>query len=275
VIVLNAAIRNLQDLGLTYTQARVYLAVLRRSPCPPSLISKLTGIARSEIYRETAHLEQAGLVEKGLGRPTIIKAIPVNIALQNLVKYKTKEYEEQIEKLDNSLNEFLRFNLLQIKSNQNPLQDEEAFSLFATKQAIIAKTKSMIEEAEAEICLRYLPRKICSFLSLCEEQFIDILRRKVNVRLLTTREVFNDGLASMIKSMMAINKNPLEVRYTSNIPFGLTIIDKKQVLVETAVEDFLSEKPMLWTNSHLSLKMLYQDFNNSWLQSPQRMILRT
>ena len=273
MIVLDAAIRNLQDLGLTYTQARVYLAVVRRSPCYFSVISKLTGIARSEIYRETAHLEQAGLVERGLGRPTIIKAIPVSIALQNLVMYKKKEYEEQIEKLDNSLNEFLKFNLPQIKSNQNPLQDEKEFSLFATKQAIIAKTKSMIEEAEAEICLRYLPRKICSFLSLCEGQFIDILRRKVNVRLLTTREEFNEGFANMIKSTMDINKTPLEVRYTSNIPFGLTIIDKKQVLVETTVEDFLSEKPMLWTNNHLSLKMLYQDFNNCWLQAPQRIEL--
>jgi sugar-specific transcriptional regulator TrmB len=184
------------------------------------------------------------------------------------VKYKTKEYEEQIEKLDNSLNEFLRFNLPQIKSNQKPLQDEEEFSLFASKQAIIAKTKSMIEEAEVEICLRYLPRKICAFLSLCEGQFIDILRQKVNVRLLTTTEEFNEGFTKMIKSTMDINKNPLEVRYTSNIPFGLTIIDKKQVLVETTVEDSLSEKPMLWTNNHLSLKMLYQNFNNSWLQAP-------
>jgi sugar-specific transcriptional regulator TrmB len=275
VIVLDAAIRNLQDLGLTYTQARIYLGVLRRSPCTFSLISKLTGIARSEIYRETAHLEQAGLVEKGLGRPTIIKAIPVSIALQNLVMYKRKEYEEQIEKLDISLNEFLKFNLPQIKSNQNQLQDEKEFSLFATKQAIIAKTKSMIEEAEAEICLRYLPRKICSFLSLCEGQFIDILRRKVNVRLLTTSEEFNEGFINMIKSTMDINKNPLEVRYTSNIPLGLTIIDKKQVLVETTVEDLLSEKPMLWTNNHLLLKMLYQDFNNSWLQAPQRIKLCT
>ena len=275
MIVLDAAIRNLQDLGLTYTQARVYLAVLRRSPCPFCLISKLTGIARSEIYRETARLEQAGLVEKSIGRPTIIKAIPVNIALQNLVEYKTKEYEDQIEKLDNSLNEFLRFILPQIKSNQILLQDAEQFSLFATKQAIIAKTKSMIEEAEAEICLRYLPRKICSFLSLCEGQFIDILRRKVNVRLLTTREEFNEGFANLIKSTMAINKNPLEIRYTSNIPYGLTIIDKKQVLVETTLEDSLSEKPMLWTNNHLSLKMLYQNFNNSWLQSPQRIKLCT
>ena len=275
MIGLDAAIRNLQDLGLTYTQARVYLAVLRRSPCTFSIISKLTGIARSEIYRETAHLEQAGLVEKSLGRPTIIKAMPVTIALQNLVEYKTKEYEKQIENLDDSLNEFLRSNLPQIKRNQNLLQYEQDFSLFATKQAIIAKTKSMIEEAEAEICLRYLPRKICSFLSLCEGQFIDILRRKVNVRLLTTREEFDDGFTNMLKSTMAIDKNTLEVRYTSSLPYGLTIIDKQQVLVETTIEDFLSEKPMLWTNNHLALKMLNQNFNDSWLQSPQRIKLST
>jgi hypothetical protein len=53
------------------------------------------------------------------------------------------------------------------------------------------------------------------------------------------------------------------------MPYGLTIIDKKQVLVETAVEDFFSETPMLWTNSKLPLKILYQDFNNTWFNCPK------
>jgi sugar-specific transcriptional regulator TrmB len=275
VIVLDAAAKNLRDLGLTYTQAKVYLAVLRESPCTFCLISKLTGIARSEIYRETTHLEQAGLVEKSLSRPTIIKAMPVNIALKNFVEHKKKECEEHIKNLENSLNEFVSFNVPQKKRNQNLLLDREQFSLIATKQAIIAKTKSMIEEAEAEICLRYLPRKICSLLALCEEQFADILRREVSVRIMTKREGFNDGLTHLLKSTININKNTLEVKYTSCMPCGLVIIDKKQLLVETAVEDFLSETPMLWTNNQLALKMLYQNFNNAWLQSPQRIELYT
>lgn len=272
---MDAAIRNLHDLGLTYTQARVYLAVLRQGPCPFCLISKLTGIARSEIYREATHLEQAGLVEKSLSRPTIIKALSVNTALQNLVEFKRKEYEEQIENLHYSLNEFLRFNLPQIKRNQKLLPDNNEFSIVATKQAIIAKTKSMIEEAEAEICLRYLPRKMCLFLALCEGSFVDISRRKVSVRLMTEKEAFSDGISHFIKSKMKGDHSALEVRYISSMPYGLTIIDKKQVLVETEIKDFLSDTQMLWTNSPLAVKMLYQDFNNAWYQSPQRIKLCT
>lgn len=275
VIALDAAVRNLRDLGLTYTQARVYLTVLSERSCTFCLISKLTGIARSEIYREVKYLEMAGLVEKSLGRPTIVKALPVDISLQNLVENKKKECEEYIKNLENSLNEFVRFNLPQTKRNQKLLPNNNEFGLIATKQTIIAKTKSMIEEAEEEICLRYSPRKICTFLALCEGSFTDILRRKVSVRLLTGKEGFNDGIAHFIKSTMNGDNGSLEVRYTSSMPFGLTIMDKKQVLVETAIEDFISETPMLWTNSQLPVKILYENFDNAWLKSYQRIELYT
>jgi sugar-specific transcriptional regulator TrmB len=268
VTVLDAAIKNLRDLGLTYTQAKVYLAVLSESPCTFYRISKVSQVPRSEVYRETKYLEDAGLVEKSVSRPIIVNALPVEIALKNLVELKRGEYETYLSKLEKASREFVSCNKPRVKCNPERYHDNVEFMLISKKQAIIAKTKSMLEEAETEVCLRYLPRKLCSFLSLCDGSLNDVLSRKVSVRLMTRDDGFNDGLGHLIKSTIGLDNGALEVRYSSHMPFGLTIIDKKQVLVETAVEDFFSETPMLWTNSPLPLKILYQDFHNAWLTLP-------
>jgi sugar-specific transcriptional regulator TrmB len=265
VTVLDAAIKNLRDLGLTYTQAKVYLAVLSESPCTFYRISKVSQVPRSEVYRETKYLEDAGLVEKSVSRPIIVNALPVEIALKNLVELKRGEYETYLSKLEKASREFVSCNKPRVKCNPERYHDNVEFMLISKKQAIIAKTKSMLEEAETEVCLRYLPRKLCSFLSLCDGSLNDVLSRKVSVRLMTRDDGFNDGLGHLIKSTIGLDNGALEVRYSSHMPFGLTIIDKKQVLVETAVEDFFSETPMLWTNSKLQLQMLYQDFQNAWV----------
>lgn len=268
--VLGSAIQNLRDLGLTYTQARIYLAVLSDNPCTFYRISKLTGIARSEIYRETVYLEQAGLVEKSLDRPAFVKAIPVEIALKNFVKWKKRECEERISKLESSLIEFVRFNMPQVKSNRELSPDEIEFSLISTKQAIVTKIKSMIEEAEAEVFLRYLPRKMCTFLGFCNDSINAALRKQVNVRLMTKNEELNDGFIRTIQSTIDVNNRTFEVGYISYVPFGLTVIDKKQLLIETTTEDFFSKKPMLWTDNQLLVSILIKDLYQPLLNCSYR-----
>jgi sugar-specific transcriptional regulator TrmB len=270
---LDDAFKNLRDLGLTYTQARVYLAVLSESPCTFYRISKISKVPRSEVYRETMYLEDAGLVEKSLSRPIIVKAVPVEIALKNLVEWKKKEHEEHVSKLEKALSEFVSCNKPVVNCTRALCSDNVEFVLISKKQAIIAKTKSMLEEAEAEVTLRYLPRKMCSFLGLCDGAFNDVLKREVRVRLMTRDEGFNDGFTRVIQSTIDVDNKALEVRCASCIPFGLTIVDKKQLLVETAVEDFFSETPMLWTNNQILLQVLYQDFHNAWLNCPKRIEL--
>ena len=264
------AIRNLRDLGLTRTQARVYLAVLSENPCTFYSISKISKVPRSEVYRETKYLEDAGLVEKSLERPITVKAVPVETALKNLVDWKKRECEEHISKLEKASSEFVSCNKPRLHRTLELCSDNAEFILISKKQAIIAKTNSMLDDAEAEVSLRYSPRKMCSFFGLCDRSLNDLFKREVSVRLVTEDTGFNDGFNRMMESILNINHKALEVRYASSILFGLTIIDKKQLLVETAVEDFFSETPMLWTNNQIMLNLLHQNFNNTWLNCLQR-----
>ena len=267
------AIKNLRELGLTSTQAKVYLAVLSQGPCTFYCISKISKVPRSEVYRETMYLERAGLIEKSLSSPMIVEAMPVEIALKNLVDEKKRECKTYVSNLEKALKEFLSSNKPVANCNLKIRRNNVEFMLISKKQAIITKTKSMLEEAKAEVSVRYSPRKMCYFLSLCDWLFKGILKRNVGVHLITSDEASHSGFTRLIKSMKDVNKAALEVRYASRIPFGLTIIDKNQLLVETACEDLFSESPMLWTNNQIALQMLYQDFNNSWQSCSQKMEL--
>ncbi len=270
---LDEGFKNLRDLGLTATQAKIYLTVVSESPCTFYHISKLSGVPRSEVYREIIYLEEAGLVEKSLKRPTVIKAMPPETALKTFVEWKRKEHEEHLSKLENALREFIVCNKPRIKCPREMGSDKGEFSLISKKQAIIAKTKSMLEEAEEEIFLRYSPRKMCAILNFCDSSFTAALKKGVYVGLMTRNGTLNDGLTRTIQAMTGVDDGILEVRCASRVSFGLTITDKKQVLVETATDDSFSDKPMLWTDNQILLPILYQDFLKTWLNCPYKIDL--
>ena len=83
----------MEKLGLTRVQARIFLRVLKSGSTSFNEISSISGIARSEVYREMTKLENLGLVERSLGRPITITAIDIDQSLANLLKDKKRENE--------------------------------------------------------------------------------------------------------------------------------------------------------------------------------------
>lgn len=85
---------SLRDLGLTLTQAKIYLSILRANGATAKLISQNTRIAREAVYHTLPSLEAIGLIAKQLSAPTIYQATDPKNAITILVKRKKKEYLE-------------------------------------------------------------------------------------------------------------------------------------------------------------------------------------
>ena len=81
----------LTDLGLTSTQARVYLALCKFGMLDTKQIAKCALISRQDVYRILQSLEKLGLVEKTISRPVRYKAVPADKGLPPLLKRKKKE----------------------------------------------------------------------------------------------------------------------------------------------------------------------------------------
>jgi sugar-specific transcriptional regulator TrmB len=78
----------LLGLGLTFNQARVYLAILKLEKTTVSQVAKFSKVRREDVYRILPGLEKMGLVERLLGKPTEIRATLVSYALTSLVAEK-------------------------------------------------------------------------------------------------------------------------------------------------------------------------------------------
>jgi Cd2+/Zn2+-exporting ATPase len=72
------------DLGLTEYEARVYLALLKKSPATGYQISKVSGVPRSMVYEALGRLDNRGAVLSAQsGRATLYRPLPPDVLLGN------------------------------------------------------------------------------------------------------------------------------------------------------------------------------------------------
>lgn len=87
-------IQVLTRLGLTITQAKVFLALCRIGTSTPKIISEESKVARQDIYRIFTELQELGFVVKGITSPVMFEAIPLQDALSFLLERRIKETRE-------------------------------------------------------------------------------------------------------------------------------------------------------------------------------------
>ena len=86
----------LMGLGLTPNQAKVYQTILKIGNAPVIQIAKSSSVRREDVYKVLSALEKMGLVEKLLGKPTLIRATPVAGALASLIVDEKVKSDERI-----------------------------------------------------------------------------------------------------------------------------------------------------------------------------------
>jgi predicted transcriptional regulator len=87
-------IEDLQHLGLTQNQAKVYLTLIKFENSTAKAISTSSGLAACDVYRVIAELQKIGLIETLIATPRLFRAIPPNDAIKILLKMKEKEAQD-------------------------------------------------------------------------------------------------------------------------------------------------------------------------------------
>ena len=103
---LSEQVLTLTELGLSTTQAKIYLALVKTENQTAQTISKLSTVSRPDVYRVLNQLQDLGLVEKIIAKPEEFRAIPieegVSILLQRRIN-KTRELQNRGLKLVQSV----------------------------------------------------------------------------------------------------------------------------------------------------------------------------
>ncbi len=213
----------LESLGLTFIQAKAYLALIQLGRAKAGEIHKNAGVARQDIYRVLEKLQEIGLIEKIVCSPIEYFPTPLSNGLTMLVERKRTELEETAKKAE------------KIKENVfiSNISDQQVFSqqVIATieKEVLNLKTRRAFETAIQSInyVCKWKPF-ISGTLELIEETR-KACRKGAKGRTVVERPKNSMTIPKPIQKL--IQNYSLELRIIDSIPFiALGIIDKKEII---------------------------------------------
>ena len=246
----------LTDLGLNLLQAKVYLSLAEIGKSDVKKISKVSKVARPDVYRALSQLKELGLIEEEIIRPTRFRAIPTEIALDTLLERKATKYRKLKSKTQSLISRFKR------KNNKVVSDKKEAEFIFVPSQeAVIQRLKKAIEGTNASVdivtsCKRF------KFASYCMSEDI----KGARLRGVKFRVIIEETGEKEMAIMEEFWKNPMtEVKYASEITRTfMALYDKKEVFIFTLPEADLKESPALWSNDSSLVGMADTYFELIW-----------
>jgi len=251
----------LSDFGLTHNQAKVYLTIAKLGVATVSEVSKVSKVRREDVYRILPNLEKIGLIEKILGKPTKLRAIPVEDALALMIRREENIVSERVRSLTALKDEFMkRFKAYKVK----PLSEEAAhFALISERNGIINKELTMVKAAERAIDIVTSRDKLFHIFGGYLGQFEKAFRSGVRVRVVLDVSDYEDSILKIIEENTRFGGN-LDIRYTDQSIGHCFIRDYTEAVMATSREPTVGETPYLWTDAKNLVGLLQKNFESTW-----------
>jgi sugar-specific transcriptional regulator TrmB len=254
----NQDVEALGALGLTSSQAKVYLTLIKLGEAKIRTISTNVQIARQDIYRVIEELEKRCLVEKVLSTPISFKALPINEAVPLMlqrVKQKAANTENQAMKLTERY--------LKRRKKVKTQEKETKFSLISERVTLSRRLKKAIDDTQRSIDL------ICSR-KTCMEALFDLagslrnaLERSVKIRWIIDKPLDYNSKPAILDVLL---KYPLfKIKWTPhNSIQTFSIYDREQVFVASNPKLHYLHSSSLWTNATPIVELAQNHFNMLW-----------
>jgi sugar-specific transcriptional regulator TrmB len=256
--------RKLSEFGLTPYEAKVYLAAVKLGPTSASKVSKIAEIRREEVYRTLPKLEKAGLIDRILGRPVKIKAMPIEEALSFLISRKEEQARQEISNLysmrENILDSF------EAEPEEMDLDEEmHHFTLVSEKDAVSARTSALISNARSSIDIVDSGADIVRFILNYADALENTSKRAIKVRILTVCPDKEETIPEALQKH--VPNNSFDLRYVETLPSRYVMVDRKQVLITTTPDGTLSDLKCLWTDDPSLVGLIQRDFEEQYAKS--------
>jgi sugar-specific transcriptional regulator TrmB len=254
---------DLVDFGLTFLQAKVFVALLQMGTSRASQVSANVGIMRPETYRVLNELSVMGLVQKNLEYPTTFSAVEPKTALTVMFQAK----KEKLMALDKK-----RIALIKSLSTMRPTPVEltQPLRIVSGGGNLIRKVNQMIREAKTDYA------GIISKTGLARLKddggalaLVLAKKRGLRVRVIIELDASNIKVANYLA-------RHLEVRQSHGLLYYVDIVDKKELSFGPA---FPSEGPDahalasrqldVWTSNPPFVRGMYAMFERLWEFSPK------
>lgn len=259
----------LQKIGLTFLQAKVYIALNEFGALSAKEISEVSQIDRSNIYRILLTLQSLGLVERRLttGKDFFV-ACPLKDGIEFLLTRKDKEYcETQVEAKR-------IIDCLKVERKDFPAGNDDHFDLVPKGEANLKAFKNNMDQASSSIddviAWKGFENCLTSWgTTNGMDNYINALKRGVRIRYLTNfpkKSKTNSGVFKSIEKLQKVGS--FEVRSIDNPPSCVfAIFDKKVAFICTFPISNPLETPVLLSNNPTLIGLTQPYFDFLWLNS--------
>jgi len=255
------AVQILIRLGLTYNQARVYLALVRSGVSTARTISKASSVAREDIYRIIPTLEELGLVEKIIDTTSMYAAIPIKDAFNILMKSRRDETIELQAKTQEVIQNFNNNNV-----RTAPVEETGEFILFPRERAIIMR-KKMIDAAQKSIGFITSWDRFNRLNDSYAANVKNALKKRVETRIIVGNPENEKSLLSATKSWRE-KYTCFRVHWTPINPDAcLMLVDNRKVFLAKSTTEGFEESPFLFSINHSLVSVMKDYFETMWSSS--------
>ena len=252
-------VETLDQLGLTPSQARIYLAIIKTGITRVKKISEITNIARPHVYEAVNGLEKVGLIEKTMDEPATLKTIPLDDGIKLLLARREKETLKLTHGIDRLLQDHEK------NRQMTDLQDpRNQFVWLRKKNPYIQKRVMEIENSKVSIefitSLERFPVTVLTFYEMAKKA----LDRGVKIRVIISNEFSKQfTIPKYCKGLMNSSNYQLKHVQDSSLVV-LAIFDRKVIIVDADPKLNLGEVPALWTNNPSFLLFASNYFESLW-----------
>lgn len=250
--------KTLRELGLTLSQARVYLALVKLGKqSTAKAVSVFSKVARQDVYRTLTELRELSLVEMVISNPALFRAIPLQETIAILMERKNQRTRELLVEASEL------FKLFAVNEESRHHQENHQFILIPKKEALIRRIKKAIEGAQESILISSPWRELTQWLFILHESWEQALNKGVEVRWITEKQASPCLLNEITRALIKDPNFTLRTEPTlSNSRFG--IYDGKEVFITVLSTPNATESPALWTNNPAITYILKDYFETKW-----------
>jgi sugar-specific transcriptional regulator TrmB len=255
----------LKSLGLTLSQAKVYLALIKTKPPEVELISKLTNISRPDVYRALSKLQNLGIVEKAIERPQRYKAVPPQEGITILLKRRDEEHDTL------RRNSKLLADRLKNYSFTKPTSSSDRFVLIPKKSRMITTIKRAIDASQETVDLAMSLKR---FMFGTKEVFAEN-HKKAWARGVRFRYIVEKPEEATTAEHLAqyFRKNSLcEARFLSDKPQAVIgIYDKREAFIILSPKEGIFNSPAVWSENPSFIMVIQDYFEHLWLTASEKL----
>ena len=253
------SIEILVELGLTHTEAKAYVSLLFLNTATARNLHTVSNIARQNIYQLLSDLEEKGLIEKVIAKPTKFKPIPADQAISLLLQRKKEQNSQLREK---AISHFRNF---EIGCAKPAVLDKNAQFLLLSKSETsplghIDKLGKAVNSAKKSVVGLITFPFFMKVKLMDENVWKKAAERGVKLKFIIARRA-NEKSEINLDPMLE-NTNNFEIRWTSSLPTAVVLlIDDNEIFCRIGTN---IESPVLWSSSSQFVGMVKDYLKLKW-----------